>query len=99
MNRRSILAFKFNFMVFDKAIAFILESQYPLGGWPQRYPLKYEYSKNGNPDYTSYYTFNDDVIWENINFLIQCYLTLGEERLLVSIPQRSARIPPGTSRR
>ena len=66
----------------DKAIAFILESQYPLGGWPQRYPLKYEYSKNGNPDYTSYYTFNDDVIWENINFLIQCYLTLGEERLL-----------------
>ena len=31
----------------DKAIAFILESQYPLGGWPQRYPLKYEFSKEG----------------------------------------------------
>ena len=66
----------------DKAIGFILESQYPLGGWPQRYPLKYDFNKNGHPDYTSYYTFNDEVIWENIHFLIQCYLTLGEERFL-----------------
>jgi hypothetical protein len=66
----------------DKAIGFILESQYPLGGWPQRYPLRIDFSKNGNPDYTSLYTFNDDVIWENIHFLIQCYLTLGDERFL-----------------
>ncbi|MFC2115876.1 pectate lyase [Bacteroidota bacterium] len=66
----------------DKAIDFILKSQYPLGGWPQRYPLKYDFGKNGHPDYSSYYTFNDDVIWENIHFLIQCYLSLGEERLL-----------------
>jgi PelA/Pel-15E family pectate lyase len=66
----------------DKAIDFILKSQYPLGGWPQRYPLRYDFVKNGKPDYTSFYTFNDDVIWENIHFLIQCYLTLGEERFL-----------------
>ncbi len=66
----------------DKAIDFILKSQYPLGGWPQRYPLKYDFQKNGHPDYTSFYTFNDDVIWENVHFLIQCYLTLGEERFL-----------------
>ncbi len=66
----------------DKAIAFILKSQYPLGGWPQRYPLKYDFVKKDRPDYTSYYTFNDDVIWENIHFLIQCYLSLGEERFL-----------------
>ena len=66
----------------DKAISFILESQYPLGGWPQRYPLKYDFNKEGHPDYTSFYTFNDGVIWENVNFLIQCYLTLGQERLL-----------------
>jgi PelA/Pel-15E family pectate lyase len=66
----------------DKAIDFILESQYPIGGWPQRYPLKYEFNKHGNPDYTSFYTFNDDVIWENTHFLIQCYLALGEERFL-----------------
>jgi PelA/Pel-15E family pectate lyase len=66
----------------DKAIGFILESQYPMGGWPQRYPLKYDFNKQGHPDYTSFYTFNDGVIWENVNFLISCYNTLGEERLL-----------------
>ena len=66
----------------DKAIDFILESQYPLGGWPQRYPLRYDHVKKGIPDYSSYYTFNDDVIWENINFLTQSYLTLGQERFL-----------------
>lgn len=66
----------------DKAINFILKSQYSSGGWPQRYPLKYDFGKQGNPDYTSFYTFNDDVIWENVHFLIQCYQTLGEERFL-----------------
>jgi len=66
----------------DKAINFILKSQYATGGWPQRYPLKYDFNKTGHPDYTSYYTYNDDVIGENVNFLIQCYLSLGEERFL-----------------
>ncbi|MFI1773594.1 pectate lyase [Thalassobellus citreus] len=66
----------------DKAIEFVLKSQYPNGGWPQRYPLMYNYEKHGFPDYSSFYTFNDDVIWENINLLIQCYLVLGEERFL-----------------
>jgi len=66
----------------DKAIDFILASQYPIGGWPQRFPLKYDFNKQGHPDYTSYYTFNDDVIWENVHFLIQCYQVLGEERFL-----------------
>ena len=66
----------------DKAIGFILESQYPIGGWPQRYPLKYEFSKNGRPDYTSYCTFNDNVIVDNVNFLILCYLTLGKQEYL-----------------
>jgi len=66
----------------DKAINFIIESQYPIGGWPQRYPLKHDFSHHGKPDYTSYFTFNDDVVWENVNFLIQCYATLGEKRFL-----------------
>jgi PelA/Pel-15E family pectate lyase len=66
----------------DRAIDFILKSQYPLGGWPQRYPLKQEFSHHGLPDYTSFYTFNDDVVWENINFLLTCYQTLGERRFL-----------------
>ena len=66
----------------DKVIDFILKSQYPIGGWPQRYPLKFDFNKEGHTDYTSFYTFNDDVIWENVHFLIQCYLSLGEERFL-----------------
>ena len=61
----------------DKAILHFIISQYPLGGWPQRYPFSGELK-----DYTSFYTFNDDVTWENIEFLIQCYVTLGDERLL-----------------
>ncbi|TDH21625.1 pectate lyase [Segetibacter sp. 3557_3] len=65
----------------DKAIRFLLSSQYPAGGWPQRFPLKNDFSKAGHPDYTGYYTFNDDVIWENVNFLIQCYYTLGDQKL------------------
>ena len=69
----------------DKAIGFMLKSQYPNGGWPQRYPLKYDFNKAGHPDYSSFYTYNDDVIWENLFFLIQCYQTLGEERFLEPI--------------
>ena len=66
----------------EKAVNFVLESQYPVGGWPQRFPLKYDFSHHGKADYSSYHTFNDDVVWENVNFLIQCYLTLGDERFL-----------------
>lgn len=58
-----------------KAIRFVTESQYPVGGWPQRYPLR------GN-NYTEYVTFNDDVAGENIKFLLMCHLALGESRLL-----------------
>ncbi|MCL4811937.1 MAG: pectate lyase, partial [Vicinamibacteraceae bacterium] len=66
----------------DRAIRFILDSQYPLGTWPQRYPLRHDFSHHGLPDYTSYPTFNDDVAAENIEFLIQCYQTLGDPSLL-----------------
>ncbi len=65
----------------DRAIALILESQYPLGGWPQRYPLHYDFPHGKLADYTSFYTYNDDVIWGNIDFLVQCYVTLGDQRL------------------
>ena len=63
----------------DKAIRFVLESQYPIGGWPQRYPLKYDHVFHGKPDYTSYITLNDNVIPENIEFLLQCYQALGTQ--------------------
>lgn len=69
----------------DKAIAFVLRSQYSNGGWPQRYPHKGDFKKNGHADYTGYHTFNDDVIWENVLFLLQCYEALGDDRLLAPI--------------
>ena len=53
----------------DKAIQFVLDSQYPIGSWPQRFPLQHEFAQ-GQPDYTSFMTFNDDVAGENIDFLI-----------------------------
>jgi hypothetical protein len=69
----------------DKAIRFVLDSQYPLGFWPQRFPLQYEFSHHGLPDYTSYATFNDDVAGENIDFLVMCYQALGDSRVLEAI--------------
>ncbi|HYE53064.1 MAG TPA: pectate lyase [Azospirillaceae bacterium] len=69
----------------EKAISFVLDSQYPIGGWPQRFPLRHEFSHHGRPDYTSFITFNDDVAGENIKFLIFCYQVLGEQRALDAI--------------
>jgi PelA/Pel-15E family pectate lyase len=66
----------------DKAIQFVIDSQYPIGAWPQRYPRVAEQSTHGLPDYTPYPTFNDDVAAENIDFLVMCYQALGDERLL-----------------
>ncbi len=61
----------------QKSLHFVLDSQYPIGGWPQRFPLKHDFSHHGRPDYTSFITFNDDVAGENIRFLIMCYEVLG----------------------
>ena len=70
----------------DKAINFVLESQYPIGGWPQRYPLRYDHpEKDGSPDYSSFITINDGVVTKNIEFLIRCYQALGEQRVLEPI--------------
>ena len=62
-----------------KALDFILMAQYPDGGWPQRYPLRYEFVHEGLPDYTSNYTYNDGVIINNINLLFRAYEQLGNE--------------------
>lgn len=69
----------------DKVIRLVLESQYPIGGWPQRYPLMYDHPFKGKADYTSFITLNDDVIPENIEFLTQCYQTLGMSDLKAPI--------------
>jgi len=55
---------------FDKALGFVLESQYPSGGWPQRYPPAGRFEKQGHPDYTGYVTLNDEVAEENIDLLL-----------------------------
>ena len=61
----------------EKCINFVLESQYPVGGWPQRYPLMYDHPFQGKTDYSSFITLNDDVIPEATEFLMQCYQSLG----------------------
>jgi PelA/Pel-15E family pectate lyase len=66
----------------DKAIRFVLDSQYPMGGWPQRFPLRNEFTHHGKPDYTSFITINDDVAAGNIEFLTLCYQALGDTALL-----------------
>lgn len=54
-----------------KALDFILKSQYACGAWPQRFPHP--------EDYTAYYTYNDDVIKNNIFLLLDAYEKLGIE--------------------
>ena len=61
----------------EKAIRFVLDSQYPNGGWPQRWPNDPKF-----PAYASYITFNDDVAAENIRFLIMVHQSLGDTRVI-----------------
>ena len=65
----------------QKAIDFFLASQYDNGGWPQRFPLMYSHPFKGMADYSSFITINDNVMPENIDFLLQCYTSLGMEHL------------------
>ena len=69
----------------DKTINLVLESQYPSGGWPQRYPIDANYDILGNKNYASYITFNDDVCFENIDFLVLCYQAFGMENIKSAI--------------
>lgn len=69
----------------DRSLSFVLESQYPMGGWPQRFPLRYDHVFKGQADYSSFITFNDEVAGENIEFLIQCYKLLDMPQLRENI--------------
>lgn len=64
----------------ERAVEFVLNSQYPSGGWPQRWPYDPNY-----PEYQSYVTFNDDVAAENVRFLTLVYQHLGDTRALEAI--------------
>ena len=61
----------------DRYIAFVLESQYDNGGWPQRFPLMYDHPFRGKEDYTHFVTLNDEVLLKNIEFLKLCRDKLG----------------------
>jgi hypothetical protein len=65
-----------------KALNFMLISQYPNGGWPQRFPLRYEFVHDGLADYTSYYTLNDNAMNNIIDVLLEAYDFFGDERYL-----------------
>ena len=80
----------------EKAIHFIIDSQYDNGGWPQRYPFVEDAPKlHGRPDYTRYVTFNDDVAGENIKFLLMVWQATGDRRALETI-YKAMRIFPAT---
>lgn len=64
----------------DRAVSFVLDSQYPVGGWPQRYPT----SADAEP-YTRHITFNDDVAAENIELLLMVHQTLGDSAVLPAV--------------
>ncbi len=64
-----------------RAVAFVLDSQYDIGGWPQRYPPAGDYTPHGHDDYSRYITFNDDVASKNIRFLLMCHQTLDDPAL------------------
>ncbi len=66
----------------EKVVDFIIAAQYPIGGWPQRYPINQEYSNRGLPDYTANITFNDDVAVDATDFLALTYQGLGDARVL-----------------
>ena len=70
----------------ERAIRFILDSQYANGGWPQRYPFVDDAPDlHGRPDYTRYITFNDDVAGENIKFLLMVWQSMGDQRAMGAI--------------
>ena len=61
----------------------IFESQYPVGGWPQRWPLMHDHpDADGTPDYSVCITFNDDVIPNNIEILMHVAYVLGDARAM-----------------
>jgi len=64
----------------DRAVGFILASQYPNGGWPQRFPHDPRF-----PSYSRHLTFNDDVATENVRVLVMVWQTLRDAELVEPI--------------
>lgn len=69
----------------NKAIRFVLDSQYDIGAWPQRYPPAEAFSVKGQEDYAANITFNDDVANNNMKFLLYCLQSLTSDVLFEQI--------------
>ena len=70
------------------ALDFILESQYPNGGWPQRYPLRYDPSQRERraPTTPRSIPLTTASITGNIHLLLRAYSKLGNEAVQRSRP-------------
>ena len=60
----------------DLGLRYMLESQYPNGGWPQWYPLR--------GGYHDHYTFNDNAINDCIAVLLEAHHRYGRPELLAA---------------
>lgn len=60
----------------ELAMNFMMESQFDNGAWPQWYPLR--------GGYHDYYTFNDNVINDNIRVMMHAYQQYGNKKFLES---------------
>ncbi len=60
----------------ELGMAFMMESQFENGGWPQWYPLR--------GGYHDYYTFNDGAINDNIRLMMHAYRQYGNPDYLRS---------------
>ena len=67
------------------ALDLVAASQYPNGAWPQRFPLRYDFSHDGLPDYTSYYTLNDGVMSGNFELMLEAFDTFGDTRYFEAV--------------
>lgn len=76
----------------DRVVSFVLDSQYPNGGWPQRFPFAEAHGMHGMADYTRLITFNDDVAGENIEFLLMVRATLGADPRIEDAIRRAMNI-------
>jgi PelA/Pel-15E family pectate lyase len=61
----------------QKALDFTLRAQYPIGAWPQRFPLV-------GTGYDVLYTFNDGVTAGNIDLMCEAWRLLADPRYLES---------------
>lgn len=62
----------------DYGLEALLKSQYPNGGWPQRYPAPAQ-------GYYRYYTYNDHTIADLVRTLIQAWEQFGDKRFLEAV--------------